>query len=139
MTTMTPRDHAPVRHNPNNGLRVLAVDDEPPVLAELVHLLRADAGIVHADGVTDSTQALRYLHDAVDSDSRLDAVFLDLRMPGLNGLDLARTLVKKYEIYLQEAKTQVEFAKRSFAAFREAERSSSVSDVFFHLHHFRGW
>ena len=44
--------------------------------------------------------------------------------------------MKKYEIYLQEAKTQVEFAKRSFAAFREAERSSSVSDVFFHLHHF---
>jgi hypothetical protein len=30
----------------------------------------------------------------------------------------------------------VEFAKRSFAAFREAERSSSVSDVFFHLPHF---
>lgn len=44
--------------------------------------------------------------------------------------------MKKYEIYLREAKTQAEFAKRSFAAFREAERSSSVSDVFFHLHHF---
>ena len=44
--------------------------------------------------------------------------------------------MKKHEIYLQEAQTQAEFAKRSYAAFREAERKSAVVDVFFHLRHF---
>jgi len=44
--------------------------------------------------------------------------------------------VNKWEIYLKEAKTQAEFAKRSYAAFRGAERNSPVIDVFFHLHHF---
>lgn len=44
--------------------------------------------------------------------------------------------VKKWQIYLQEAKTQAEFARRCYEAFREAERVSAVTDVFFHLHHF---
>jgi len=44
--------------------------------------------------------------------------------------------VKKRQIYLQEAKTQAEFALRCYEAFQEAERVSAVRDVFFHLHHF---
>lgn len=75
-------------------LCVLAVDDEPPALEELVHLLRADPRIAKVDGVTDGTKALRYVHKALDSAASLDAVFLDLRMPGLNGLDLARVLTR---------------------------------------------
>lgn len=42
----------------------------------------------------------------------------------------------KWEIYLQEAKTQAEFAKRSYAAFRDAEKAHAVVEVFLHLHHF---
>ncbi|WP_334107543.1 hypothetical protein [Methylobacillus sp.] len=42
----------------------------------------------------------------------------------------------KWDIYLQEAKIQAEFAKRTYLAFREAEKESLVFDVFFHLHHF---
>ena len=69
------------------GLRVLAVDDEPPALDELAYLLRADrrVGRVHAAG--DAADALRLLRD-VD----VDAVFLDIRMPGLDGMELARVL-----------------------------------------------
>ncbi len=72
-----------------SGLRVLAVDDEPPALDELVYLLRADprVAVVHAAG--DATGALRLLRD-VDS----DAVFLDIRMPGLDGMELARVLTR---------------------------------------------
>lgn len=44
--------------------------------------------------------------------------------------------MNKWDIYLQEARTQVEFAKRSYAAFRDAEGSGVVIEVFFHLHHF---
>ncbi|MFD8494215.1 LytR/AlgR family response regulator transcription factor [Amycolatopsis sp. NPDC059657] len=73
-------------------LRVLAVDDELPVLEELVYLLRADPRIAWAEGVSDATEALRVLHQAIGSGQPLDALFLDIRMPGLNGLDTARVL-----------------------------------------------
>lgn len=75
-------------------LRVLAVDDEPPALEDLVHLLREDPRISRVDGVTDATKALRFVHHALDTQEPLDALFLDLRMPGLNGLDLARVLTR---------------------------------------------
>ena len=39
-------------------------------------------------------------------------------------------------IYLQEAKTQADFALRSYTSFREAKDSSDVISVFYHLHHF---
>ncbi|MEV4319982.1 LytTR family DNA-binding domain-containing protein [Actinocrispum sp. NPDC049592] len=69
-------------------LRVLAVDDEVPVLEELVYLLRSDPRIAAVQGVSDATDALRLLHQ----DRPPDAVFLDIRMPGLSGLDVARLL-----------------------------------------------
>jgi DNA-binding LytR/AlgR family response regulator len=70
-----------------SGLRVLAVDDEPPALDELAYLLRADprVAVVHTAG--DATGALRLLRD-----TDIDAVFLDIRMPGLDGMELARVL-----------------------------------------------
>ena len=68
-------------------LTVLAVDDEPPALDELAYLLNANArvGLVHTAG--DATEALRVLRD-----TDVDAVFLDIRMPGLDGMELARIL-----------------------------------------------
>lgn len=44
--------------------------------------------------------------------------------------------MEKWQIYLQEAGTQIEFAKRAYAAFQSAETSNAVVDVFLHLHHF---
>jgi hypothetical protein len=44
--------------------------------------------------------------------------------------------VKKWQIYLQEAKTQAEFASRCYEVFKKAERAFAVADVFLHLHHF---
>ena len=69
------------------SLTVLAVDDEPPALDELSFLLRGDAriGAVHTAG--DAVAALRLLEH-----SPVDAVFLDIRMPGLDGLELGRVL-----------------------------------------------
>ena len=66
-------------------LRVLAVDDEPPALDELAYLLRADprVSVVHTAG--DAAGALRVLRD-----NDVDAVYLDIRMPGLDGMELAR-------------------------------------------------
>jgi len=73
-------------------LRVFAVDDEPPALDELVRLLRADPRIERVFGACDPAEALRGLSRALSGGDRLDAVFLDVRMPGLDGFDLTRLL-----------------------------------------------
>lgn len=69
------------------GLTVLAVDDEPPALDELAYLLRADPRIGEVRTAGESSLALQLLEDQA-----VEAVFLDLRMPGLSGLDIARVL-----------------------------------------------
>ncbi|HEY7815882.1 MAG TPA: LytTR family DNA-binding domain-containing protein [Nakamurella sp.] len=73
----------------SSGLRVLAIDDEPPALDELVYLLRADNRVASVSCAGDATAALRVLRDAT-----VDAVFLDIRMPGLDGMELARVLAR---------------------------------------------
>ncbi|WP_045744653.1 LytR/AlgR family response regulator transcription factor [Actinoplanes rectilineatus] len=69
------------------SLVVLAVDDEPPALDELAYLLNADGRVAHVHRAGDATEALRVLRD-----TEVDAVFLDIRMPGLDGMELARVL-----------------------------------------------
>src|SRR6185369_17940320 len=73
--------------NVSGFLRVLAVDDEPPALDELAYLLRADARVGRLYTAGDATEALRVLRDG-----DIDVVFLDIRMPGLDGMELARVL-----------------------------------------------
>lgn len=68
-------------------LTVLVVDDETPVLDEMVFLLGRDARIQSVRAANSGAQALRLL-DALD----IDVIFLDIAMPGLSGLDIARIL-----------------------------------------------
>ena len=68
-------------------LRVLAVDDEAPALDELTYLLGRHPDVRDVIGVDDATAALRAIKDR-----DLDAVFLDINMPGLSGLELAGVL-----------------------------------------------
>ncbi|MFD4572520.1 LytR/AlgR family response regulator transcription factor [Streptomyces sp. NPDC058417] len=77
-------------------LRALAVDDERPSLEELLYLLAADPRIGSVEGAGDATEALRRINRALESGPEgpeaVDVVFLDIHMPGLDGLDLARLL-----------------------------------------------
>ncbi|MDV3124314.1 LytTR family DNA-binding domain-containing protein [Mycobacterium sp. 21AC1] len=71
----------------SRNITVLAVDDEAPALDELAYLLgqHADVGAVYT--ANDSTSALRELNA-----HPIDAVFLDINMPGLSGIELAGVL-----------------------------------------------
>ncbi|MET9732568.1 LytTR family DNA-binding domain-containing protein [Streptomyces sp. NPDC006458] len=77
-------------------LRALAVDDERPTLEELLYLLNADPRVGSAEGAGDATEALRRINRALecgpDGPEAIDVVFLDINLPGLDGLDLARLL-----------------------------------------------
>ncbi|MET8158471.1 LytTR family DNA-binding domain-containing protein [Sphaerisporangium sp. NPDC005289] len=71
-------------------LRVLAVDDEVHALSELAYLLRQDNRVEQVLTASDGVAALQDMVAMIGAGERLDGVFLDIRMPGLDGLDLAR-------------------------------------------------
>ncbi|MEO3791379.1 LytTR family DNA-binding domain-containing protein [Nonomuraea sp. B10E15] len=73
-------------------LRVLAVDDELPALEDLSYLLRADPRIGEVATARDGAAALRLLDRAIADGRPIDAVFLDIRMRGLDGVVLGRLL-----------------------------------------------
>jgi DNA-binding LytR/AlgR family response regulator len=70
-------------------LRALVADDEEPALAELVYLLSRDDRIGEIKTASNGPDALKILQAA-----DLDVVFCDIKMPGLDGIDLARVLSK---------------------------------------------
>ena len=75
---------------PPRTLRLLVADDERPALDELLALLDADPRVGELVPATTGSQALRILSD----DDGIDAAVLDIHMPGLSGLDLARALTR---------------------------------------------
>jgi len=68
-------------------LRVLVVDDERPALDELAYLLTRDPRVGSVLTADSAAEALHVLQEET-----VDALFTDIRMPGLTGLDLARVL-----------------------------------------------
>lgn len=98
----------------SGGLVVLAVDDEEPALEELAYLLGEDSRVGLVLKASDATDALRILNSRqgvreaatagqpgrgmanpmtgtrVAERTDVEVVFLDIRMPGLDGLELAR-------------------------------------------------
>lgn len=70
-------------------MRVLVVDDERPALDELAYLLGRDPRVREVLTCDSATETLRLLQETA-----VDAVFLDVQMPGLTGLELAQVLAR---------------------------------------------
>jgi two-component system, LytTR family, response regulator LytT len=109
--TSAGQDGDAVNTSENDGLVVLAVDDEEPALMELAYLLEQDQRVGTVLRASDAIAALRILTggDRVElggfgggtpptglpapaKQSDVDVLFLDIRMPGLDGLELANVL-----------------------------------------------
>jgi DNA-binding LytR/AlgR family response regulator len=69
------------------GLTVLAVDDELPALRDLARLLAGSQLVETVDTAASAAEALSQLGDRA-----YDALFLDVRMPDVDGVELARVL-----------------------------------------------
>ena len=71
------------------GLRVLVADDEAPAREELAWLLGHHPAVGSVRTASSGAEVLKAL-EGLD----VDALFLDIRMPGLDGLDVARVLAR---------------------------------------------
>ena len=70
-------------------LRALVVDDELPALDQLAYLLRQNRRIGEIRRASSAADALKALEG-----EDIDVVLSDIKMPGLDGLDLARVLAR---------------------------------------------
>ena len=70
-------------------LSALVVDDEAPVREELTYLLGNDGRIGRVRAAGSAPEALRML-----AEEPVDVVFCDLKMPGMQGMELARVLAR---------------------------------------------
>lgn len=86
---MSPGPTASAPDRRNTALRVLVVDDERPALDELSYLLGRDPRVASVQTCDSATEALRVLRE-----TEVDALFLDISMPGLTGLEMAQVLAQ---------------------------------------------
>jgi|SRR5699024_2382608 len=70
-----------------SAMRALVVDDEQPAADRLARLLEAQADVAVCATTNRADQVLDRCHELLP-----DVVFLDVEMPGLNGIEVARRL-----------------------------------------------
>lgn len=71
-----------------NTIKVLIVDDEKPAREELLHLLKQCPQVTVIGMARDCFETEEFLLN-----SRVDLIFMDIQMPGLNGMELARKIL----------------------------------------------
>src|SRR5437764_14472875 len=74
------------------SIRALIVDDEEPARAELRYLLAAHPEVEVVGETATSAEAL-----ALAGSVRYDVVFLDIELPGMTGLEVARFVLDRSE------------------------------------------
>lgn len=73
------------------SIKIIVVDDERNILEDTRKNLSTISGIQVAGAFTSSIEALKFLHK-----EPVDAVILDIEMPGINGINLAEVLRDLY-------------------------------------------
>lgn len=93
-------------------IKVLLIDDEKPALNEMNYLLK-DYPVEIVGMIQDAGMVLNEI-----ADKKPDAVFLDIEMPGINGLELALKIQElKYDIQIIFVTAYSNYALKAFQAF----------------------
>ena len=77
----------PASYQANVTARILVVDDEEEIADSLAEFLVRKEGF-RVDIVHDGQQAIDFLKKSIDQATDVDLVLLDMRMPGISGLDV---------------------------------------------------
>jgi len=77
--------------NGSEAIRILIVDDHPVVRAGLASMLGTQAGLRVVGSACSGEEALQKLQHEV-----VDVVLLDLRMPGISGIEMLRLLARQH-------------------------------------------
>lgn len=67
--------------------KAVVIDDEQPICDEIEYLLNGSVDVEVAAKFCNSLEALEFI-----AENSMDIIFLDIQMPGLSGLDLAKKL-----------------------------------------------
>lgn len=79
-------------------MRCLIVDDEPIARRGMVKLVGSRSELSVAGVAADAREALAFL-----GENSVDLVFIDIEMPGLNGMELARRLPERCQVVFTTA------------------------------------
>ena len=90
-------------------IRVVIVDDEPPALAKMRRLLRAEDGIDVAGEASSGSEAVECI-----ATLQPDVVFLDVQMPGMDGFQVIDALAGETLPEIVFATAFDEYAVRAF-------------------------
>jgi two-component system NarL family response regulator len=84
---------APMMGSPEPGttIRVLVVDDHPPMRIGLVALIKSQPGMDVVAEASDGEEAIEVYDDVLP-----DVVLMDLRMPGIGGVEAILAIRKKH-------------------------------------------
>ncbi|MBI2511173.1 MAG: response regulator transcription factor [Opitutae bacterium] len=77
--------------DPGAKIRVLVVDDHPPMRMGLVALIKSQPGMDVIAEASDGEEALEVYEDVLP-----DVVLMDLRMPGMGGVEAILAIRKKF-------------------------------------------
>jgi two-component system LytT family response regulator len=91
-------------------LRIYLVDDEPVALRRLTRMLNATGRVKIAGSTSDPAFALAFL-----GHEKVDALFLDIQMPGINGFELLSRLSTYPPVVFTTAYNQ--YALRAFEVY----------------------
>jgi len=109
------------------AFRVLVVDDEPDFLETLVKRLKRRK--VDASGVSSGVEAMQLLEQ-----EHFDVVILDIRMPGMDGLETLREMKRKrplMEVILLTGHASVESGMQGMqlGAFDYVMKPAELEDI----------
>ncbi len=80
-----------MKDNPSKPIRVIVADDHPIVRAGIREALKEIPGVEVAGEASDGREAVELARSA-----RPDVVFMDISMPGLNGLEATERIIKAF-------------------------------------------